>query len=156
MEFAFKKPKRLVNRVFIHCSANSNPKWGMKELEILHKERGFKTIGYHYFIDRKGNIFNGRLLEIDPEAQAGHNKNTIAICVHGGKNDKNDFVEEQFRSLKIICDAINTIYQNNVSFHGHCEVSTKACPVFDYKKVLGLDGNKIVIKYGQCNSEFLK
>ena len=33
----------------------------------------------------------------------------------------------------------------NISFHGHCEVSKKACPVFNYKKVLDLD------KYGSLN-----
>jgi len=33
----------------------------------------------------------------------------------------------------------------NVSFHGHCEISKKACPVFNYKKVLNLD------KYGSLS-----
>ena len=28
-----------------------------------------------------------------------------------------------------------------VTFHGHCEVAAKACPVFPYKAVLGLDAH---------------
>ena len=27
----------------------------------------------------------------------------------------------------------------NITFHGHCEVSNKTCPVFNYKNVLNLD-----------------
>lgn len=152
----FVKPTREVNRVFIHCSANSNPRWGMRELEILHIERGFGEIGYHYFIDRAGKISNGRSLEKNPVAQAGHNKHTIAICVHGGAKNIDDFLPAQLKKLKELCNTINKAYNGNITFHGHCEVSTKPCPVFDYKKVLNLDEKgKIIIEYGQCKSEFL-
>ncbi len=151
----FIKPARQVNRVFIHCSANSNPRWGMQELEILHIQRGFGEIGYHYFLDRAGQVLTGRSLEKHPVAQAGHNANTIAICVHGGFKNVDDFLPMQLKKLKELCEAINKAYNSNITFHGHCEVSTKPCPVFDYKKVLSLDENgKMVIEYGQCKSEF--
>lgn len=135
----FTKPKRKVNKVFLHCSANSNSKWGILELKTSHLSRGFSDIGYHYFIDFTGTIFEGRSLEKAPAAQKNHNTGTIAICLHGGRNSVNDFTQEQFNSLKFLCNQINAEYKKEITFHGHKEVGKTDCPVFDYKEVLSLD-----------------
>lgn len=50
---------------------------------------------------------------------------------------KTDFTYDQFEALRNFCTQINNAY-DNITFHGHCEVSAKACPVFDYKAQLGL------------------
>ena len=71
-----------------------------------------------------------------PAAQKGHNTGTIAICLHG--LHKHNFTLNQYETLQNICKKINSVY-DEVTFHGHCEVSAKACPVFDYKAVLELD-----------------
>lgn len=142
----FKKPKRQVNKVFLHCSANSNPKWGIEDLKESHILRGFTDIGYHYFIDFTGKIWKGRDIETTPAAQQKHNTGTIAICLHGGQNSICDFTQEQYESLFNLCDTINSKY-NNITFHGHKEVeSGKDCPVFDYKKILNLDKEGFVKK----------
>lgn len=134
-----KKPNRKVSRVFLHCSANSNAKWGIEDLKASHISRGFSDIGYHFFIDFAGKIFIGRSLETNPAAQVGHNTGTIAICLHGGQDSKADFKIEQYHILKSLCKQICEAYNNQITFHGHCEVSAKDCPVFDYKEVLSLD-----------------
>lgn len=133
----FKKPNRFVNRVFLHCSASDNPKHdNVKTMTEWHLQRGFSTIGYHYFISKDGIIHAGRNIEVKPAAQEGHNTGTIAICLHGLEKDK--FTEDQFYALKSLCKQINDAYKGKITFHGHCEVSNKACPVFDYKSILGL------------------
>jgi peptidoglycan hydrolase-like protein with peptidoglycan-binding domain len=38
-----------------------------------------------------------------------------------------------------LCAAINDAYSTPIRFRGHREVSTKTCPVFNYKRVLGLN-----------------
>jgi len=135
---AFKKPNRFVNRVFLHCSASDNPKHdNVKTMTEWHLQRGFSTIGYHYFISKDGMIHTGRNIEVKPAAQEGHNTGTIAICLHGLEKDK--FTQAQFQSLKSLCKQINDAYKGKITFHGHCEVSNKACPVFDYKSILGLN-----------------
>lgn len=134
----FKKPKRYVNKVFLHCSADDNPKnddW--RVMDAWHKARGWSGIGYHFFIKKDGTIQNGRSLEKTPAAQAGHNVGSIAICCHGLLKEK--FTQAQFDSVKALCYAINEAYNKKVTFHGHCEVSAKTCPVYDYRKVLTLD-----------------
>jgi N-acetyl-anhydromuramyl-L-alanine amidase AmpD len=137
-DVGFKEPKRKVSKAFIHCSdtdikAHDN----IQTIREWHIARGFDDVGYHYFIRKTGQIENGRPLEIVPAAQEGHNKGSIAICVSGSKK----YTDESMEALKKLCIAINKVYKGKITFHGHCEVANKTCPVFDYKKVLKLDKN---------------
>jgi len=137
----FIKPSRRVDRVFLHCSASDVPAHDTVEtVRAWHLARGFNDIGYHFFIHKNGDISLGRDIEKTPAAQRGHNLRTIAICLHGLREEK--FTVAQYEALKALCTDINNAYLQQVSFHGHCEVSAKACPVIDYKKILKLD------KYG--------
>lgn len=138
MSYAFRKPARPVTRVFIHCSASDNPAHDSAAvIDAWHKEKGWAGIGYHFFIRKDGMLELGRDLEKTPAAQEGNNTGTIAICLHGLEHEK--FTEKQFQALRALCDQINHAYGGNVTFHGHCEVAAKACPVFIYKVVLGLN-----------------
>lgn len=134
----FNKPRRKVTRVFIHCTASDLVKHdSVAAIRKMHLDRGWSDIGYHLFIRKNGKLEAGRDLEKIPAAQKGHNTNSIAICLHGLKKDK--FTKSQFDSLKRLCLEINDAYNGEISFHGHCEVASKACPVFDYKAILKLD-----------------
>ena len=91
----FIKPKRQIDRVFLHCSASSRPDHGSVDvIKAWHLQRGWSDIGYHYFLPFDGEIQIGRDLENKPAAQAGHNTGTIAICLHGLL--KTDFTYNQF------------------------------------------------------------
>jgi hypothetical protein len=136
----FVKPNRLVDRVFVHCSASDNPdhdnaatirKWHVEDND-------WSDIGYHYFIRKDGTLEDGRPLERTPAAQKNHNTGTIAICLSGLAEE--NFTLAQFATLKALALEINNAYGGALTFHGHREVASKACPVFDYKSVLMLDG----------------
>jgi N-acetyl-anhydromuramyl-L-alanine amidase AmpD len=132
-----KKPNRPVKRVFIHCSASDHAHHDdAKIIEEWHKARKFNEIGYHFFIKKNGDIQVGRNLERTPAAQEGNNLRTIAICLHGLRKEL--FTIAQMTALKNLCHRLHFMYNGKVSFHGHCEVSAKACPVFDYRSVLKL------------------
>ena len=134
----FKKPKREVNKVYIHCSASDVKLHdNIETIREWHvRDNKWSDVGYHYFITKNGTIEEGRSLETMPSAQKGHNTGSIAICLSGLHPDL--FRQEQFESLIELCKEINQSYYK-VTFHGHCEVSNKECPVFDYKKILDLD-----------------
>jgi len=137
MDFIFNRPNRDVDRVFLHCSASSLS--AHDDVEVIrgwHLKNGWSDIGYNYYITFDGTVHNGRDAEKSPAAQRGHNTGTLAICLSGLHVE--DFTEEQFFSLKDLCKQINDQI-TDVTFHGHCEVSDKECPVFDYKTLLGLD-----------------
>ncbi len=139
----FIKPKRRVTKVYLHCSAHDGEKTdNAATMDRWHKDRGWRGIGYHFFIRFDGTIEHGRSITRIPAAQARHNRGSIAICCHGGQNSKPDaFTEDQFDSLRKICTDIDKAYKGKITFHGHKEVSAKACPVYDYKSILGLDKN---------------
>jgi N-acetyl-anhydromuramyl-L-alanine amidase AmpD len=138
MTYTFKKPARPVNRVFVHCSASDNPAHdNVATMDAWHKERGWSGVGYHYFIRKDGTLEIGRDLAKIPAAQEGNNTGTIAICLHGLLVEK--FTGPQFETLRALCSQINAAYSPLLTFHGHCEVANKTCPVFDYRAVLGLD-----------------
>lgn len=131
------KPARSVHSVFIHCSAADSPEHDdISVIRAWHLERGWNDVGYHYFITKNGTVQQGRATELTPAAQRGHNKGSIAICLHGKRAE--GFTEAQFAALRRLCKDINEAHCGGVIFRGHCEVSAKACPVFDYRKVLQL------------------
>jgi N-acetylmuramoyl-L-alanine amidase len=140
----FTKPARPVSRIFIHCTAyGRGDLFGKQLLDAVnswHVARGWDKIGYHYLIDRNGLLIpTYRSLEEKPIAQANNNTGTIAISLDG--LIKTDFNAKQFATLRNLADLIDAVYKNIVHYHGHCEVANKACPVFDYKAVLGLDAH---------------
>jgi len=143
-----KKPNRFINKVFLHCSASDLPEHdNIQTIAKWHLERGFSEIGYHFVITKDGTIHKGRNIELIPAAQVGYNSNSIAICVTG----LTVFSQTQFDALRKLCGEINNIYEN-ITFHGHCEVSNKTCPVFDYHKVLNLQNGKIQKQKGNIQS----
>lgn len=135
----YKKPIRDVSKVFIHCSASDRHEHD--DISVIRDwhvgGHGWSDVGYHYFITKDGSIQSGRPLERVPAAQRGYNTGSIAICLHGLKENK--FTEEQFKSLISLCERIALAHRCGVTFHGHCEVANKTCPVFDYREILNLD-----------------
>lgn len=135
---SFTKPSRHVERVFLHCSASEIDMEGqgmVDEIRRWHLKRGFSDVGYHVLIDKAGLVLHGRDLEKMPAAQKRHNARTIAIMVHG----LTDFPAVMLEACRALCAEINEAYQGRITFHGHCEVSAKSCPVFDYRALLALD-----------------
>lgn len=134
----FTKPERDIHTVFLHCSANDNSEFDdVGTIRGWHLQQGFSDVGYHFFIQKSGFIQWGRSLEDIPAAQRGYNTGSIAICLHGLK--ERCFTQEQFRSLRYLSIAIQKEYDQRLLFKGHCEVSPKLCPVFNYKAILNLD-----------------
>ena len=50
--------------------------------QILH--RGFRDIGYHFYITRDGEIHRGRALEKVGAHCRNHNTHSIGVCYEGG------------------------------------------------------------------------
>lgn len=56
---------RTIDHIIIHCSATrEGSSLSVEELEKIHRRRGFRGIGYHYYIRRDGTVTNTRPLEV--------------------------------------------------------------------------------------------
>lgn len=137
----FHKPMRAIHTVFVHCSASDVPAHDdVSIMRAWHLANGWADVGYHYFIKKNGTVQPGRALDVQPAAQSEYNPGTIAICLHGLRRDA--FTVAQFGALVDLCLTIDRAYGNKLQFRGHVEVANKACPVFDYVRVLGLGADK--------------
>lgn len=142
---SFKCPARAVTKVYLHCSAWDGAALGQElaaTINSWHIANGWKGIGYHFVVDNEGNICTARSLEETPAAQLGKdqrgNHGTIAIMTNGLWN----FREAALQSTFMLCKAIDEAYKaanKPVTFHGHCEIDPKPCPVYDYRSLCGLD-----------------
>tara|TARA_R110002111_G_scaffold157300_1_gene223894 strand:+ start:3536 stop:3922 length:387 start_codon:yes stop_codon:yes gene_type:complete len=122
----------MINKIVIHCSASPNGREDTAEdIHRWHKEKGWDGIGYHYVIERKGKLVNGRPEYWQGAHASGHNKNSLGICLIG--TDK--FTIEQWSILENLVRKLLIKYPQS-KIIGHNEVSDKTCPGFDVQKWL--------------------
>lgn len=126
---------RTIDKIIIHCTATPEGRTvSVADVTAWHKQRGFSTIGYHYLIGLKGEVWVGR-----PEYQIGahcegHNATSIGVCYVGGlatdgKTAKDTRTAAQRASLDTLIKQLKTKYPK-ATVHGHNEFSAKACPSF--------------------------
>lgn len=77
---------RTITLIIIHCSATrEGQSFGFEQCREDHiRHRGFKDIGYHYYITRDGTVHSGRPLEQVGAHCRNHNRHSIGICYEGG------------------------------------------------------------------------
>lgn len=116
-----------VKYLVVHCSA-TQPKLdiGAKEIDRMHRERGFLKIGYHFVIRRDGHVESGRALDQIGAHVEGHNHESLGICMVGGVNAKgkaeNNFTAEQFATLRSLLRLLVNGYGGAVAHYPHAEV----------------------------------
>lgn len=155
---------RPINLIVVHCSATlPDPKIDASTIRRWHRAQGWLDIGYHYVIKANGEQEVGRPLEKVGAHVAGHNANSIGICMVGGVNAKgkaeNNFTGAQFKTLKALVYGLKCHYPD-ARVCGHRDLSKdlngdgviapneymKECPSFDVRKWLkevGLGGSSI-------------
>jgi N-acetylmuramoyl-L-alanine amidase len=129
---------RDIRRIIIHCSA-TNPSMdiGAPEIERWHRDRGWNGIGYHWVIRRSGDVESGRSEAIAGAHVAGHNSDSIGICLVGGVDAKNrpdsNFTRHQWAALDHLVTQL-LIRFPGAEVSGHRDwTDAKACPSFDVK-----------------------
>lgn len=152
---------RTINRIVIHCAATPNGKrlgkggnrTAAATIDVWHSTRGFRrqdaarqafnphlyALGYHYVVDTDGSKETGRSLEEVGAHVAGHNANSIGICLVG--TDK--FTRAQWQALHALVRDLKARYPA-ATVCGHRDLSpdqngdgtiqpsewTKTCPGF--------------------------
>lgn len=85
-----------IDAIIIHCSATkAGQDLCAKDIDRMHRARGFNQIGYNYVIDLDGKVEEGRPLSIDGAhcntkgfSDSSYNKHSIGICYIGGLDSK--------------------------------------------------------------------
>ena len=123
----------------IHCS-DTPPTMdiGVDEIRSWHKARGWSDIGYHDVIRRDGSIEKDRDIEIIGAHAKGFNKNSIGLCLIGGKGmsglPESNFTRHQWAALSDFVDATEKQYPGiEIVGHGTLPNANKTCPNFNVK-----------------------
>ena len=128
---------RKINLIVIHCSATrSNQRFTVEMLKACHNARfNGKGIGYHYFIEKDGKLFQTRdENEIGMHARH-YNAHSIGICYEGGLDEKGRPADTrtpaQRAALIALLRSLKIDYPD-AEIMGHCELEGvhKACPSF--------------------------
>ena len=126
---------RTIDKIIIHCSATlPGQRVDVETITRWHKQRGFKTIGYHFFIDRSGTIHAGRPLEQQGAHCKGQNAHSIGICYEGGLDKEGKPLDTRTILQRIAMKELVAQLQERfteATVHGHREFANKACPCFD-------------------------
>lgn len=127
---------RVINLVVIHCSdSDIQAHDNIETVRGWHvNERGWKDIGYHYFISKDGAVHLGRDEQTIGAHVSGHNSRSIGICLSG----RDEFTFRQFRTLeklvKNICQRYALTKQDVLAHHDLDP--DKTCPNFDVHKLV--------------------
>lgn len=132
---------RKINKLIIHCSATPEGRAvSVSDITRWHRERGFRTIGYHYVIYLDGSVHAGRPVSEEGAHCLGQNRNSIGICYIGGLDaksllPKDTRTEAQKDALRHLVGNLRKEYPG-ATLHGHNEFAAKACPCFDVRELL--------------------
>lgn len=155
-----------IDAIIVHCSATkAGQDFKAKDIDRMHRQRGFNCIGYNYTIDLDGQIEVGRPLTVDgahcsskDKNGVSYNKHSIGICYIGGLDAngkaKDTRTDAQKRALRLLISKLVHSYpikeilghrDTSPDLDGDGEVEPnewiKMCPCFnakdEYKDLLG-------------------
>ena len=130
---------RNVNYIAIHCTA-TQPETSIASIQNYWKNNlGWKNPGYHFIIDRFGNVENLLPIELVSNGVQGYNLQTINISYVGGIDKsgkpKDTRTEAQKQSiLKLLKELRVKFPKAKIQGHRDFPNVKKACPSFDAKK----------------------
>lgn len=153
--------RKKTDLIVVHCSATTASQMiGVKDIDRMHRQRGFIAVGYHFIITRDGQVEIGRPVGTIGAHVEGFNSVSVGICMIGGvgpdgKRGENNFTSAQFDRLLGLLDTLRRIYPN-AKIVGHRDLSPdlnkdgkiasnewmKECPSFDVATFLATHGIK--------------
>ena len=122
---------REIDEIIIHCSDSDVASHdNIETIGEWHKQRGFSQVGYHFYINKKGDIELGRSVGIAGAHCKGHNANSIGICVGG----RSWFNTKQGSTLSLLVKILRHSFPNIDKVSPHYKYNPeKTCPNFKHE-----------------------
>ena len=133
-----------VRYLILHCSATRpDQDYTVRQLERDHRARGFRTVGYHFYIRRNGEVTqHRRLLEVGAHCRP-FNRCSIGICYEGGLDAQGRPADtrtpQQRNQLQQLLVRLLHLFRG-AHIMGHRDMpgtTPKACPCFDARQEYG-------------------
>lgn len=124
-----KEQRDSTNYIVVHCDAVEDEVFDhvpVMEIAMYHKKKFNSHFSYHFYITKKGKVYQ---MHADGEKTAharGYNDIAIAVCLQG--NFDIEYLEQsQYISLIKSLVKLQAKYPR-ARIIGHCDISTKTCP----------------------------
>lgn len=138
--------RRAATRVgVIHCAATeNNGRYPLTAMRHDHVEvNKWLDVAYHLYIDTAGVTWPGRPLWAEGAGVAGHNADTLHLCLEGGGAEQEvcNFTAAQWRTLRALVVLCTAVYPA-IRWQGHRDFPgvTKWCPAFDVRTWIAREG----------------
>ena len=137
------KITRPINEIILHITANGNGLTGealRNSIKAGHLARGFSDIGYHWIVDKDGNVIKGRDENIIGSHVAGHNTGSLGIAYDSRGSDNTPYAVYGHYMTETQKEAFERLVKEKMSefnigienVHGHNFYDKgKACPCFN-------------------------
>lgn len=133
--------------IVVHCSATpADMDVDIADIDRWHRQRGFRKVGYHYFIKRDGTVQEGRAHhEHGTNFWEGgahvedYNMVSVGVCMAGGLDKKgkaeDNFTKAQYNALALVLATLK-VHFKNADIMGHRDFVgvKKDCPSFDVRE----------------------
>lgn len=123
---------KIVKYIVVHC-ADTDPKKPYPFEACLRDHiynRGWETIGYHYYITTDGVIHKGRELFQEGAHVYGYNPVSIGVCYEGGKGGDTRTLAQK-TSLVRCLKSLKFLFPDATIVGHHDLDPKKSCPNFD-------------------------
>lgn len=146
--------RKRTDYVILHCSATEHDKdLGVRDIDAMHREKGWSGCGYHYVIKLDGTVEAGRSLSAVGAHCRGYNNCSVGVCFIGGLVNgvaTNTLTEAQIRSGRnLVLSLMETYPDATVRTHrsfspdmnGDGKITSnewmKQCPCFEVEDLMG-------------------
>lgn len=128
----------------LHCSATRrNQDYSVDQLRKDHKKRGFRDVGYHFYVRKDGTLTQHRMLmEVGAHARP-YNRCSIGICYEGGLDEQgkpcNTLTAAQDARISDLLTVLHHLFPK-AEIVGHRDLpgtTPKDCPCFDAHSLFG-------------------
>lgn len=140
-----KKEEKIMTKkdtIIIHCTATRpDHDVHVADIDLWHRQRGFRSVGYHFHITLDGRIETGRPYDEEGAHTLGWNHRAIGISYAGGIGcnglPADTRTPEQREALKQLIVRLHAEHPELVHLFGHRDLARKACPCFDARREYG-------------------
>jgi len=99
------------------------------DVHSWHLQKGWNGCGYHFFINKKGEIFRGRPIEMIGAHCEGSNAYSIGICNEGNYEIEIGLLKEQTKANVKLIKYLKSIPEySHVKVVGHKDKYATKCP----------------------------
>lgn len=139
--------RKVTERIILHHADAS--KCTVEDIDRWHKNNGWCKIGYHFFIDKAGNIYRGREEDKVGAHAYGANYNSIGICFEGNYMEE-DMPETQKEAGKELVAYLKGKY-GITTVQRHKDVCATSCPgdKFPFEEIANSEKKEEVISKPQ-------